>query len=345
MIRAAGVRITICLYMRAGRYQAMHVTVLCLTVVAAVGMNGRQRCDDIKAQLDVVSDQIKQAERAQHEQQHDLTAAAATAHSTSSSIDHNHTTSRASSRSVSPPALDSRSASPARQDDDLETKVPGGKQEKKRKRTPESLPDPRSKGEHEKKRHRAAERDGSKKTTRQVPIEEAPGDKDRKRTAGDISADVRGGHRPAGKEVEAAQKKGNPAVGGVNELPQLKKKRHLLYKQLQEARQQVVQVYVTVFCFSVVTLSGSSPSPHSKKCCGCYGCSCIVGQHIRIQRTHILIHVTRVACMDFLLAAQERWRPYYHVTTVITVSSIVCYCYRFIQQRGHIPMRHRHIAS
>lgn len=229
-------------------------------------MNGRQRCDDIKAQLDIVSSQIKQAEHAQHEQQHDMTAAAAaaTAYAPSSSADHNYTTSRASTRSVSPPALDSRSESPSRQDDNLETKVPAGKEEKKRKRRPKSLldseTDPRSKEEEqEKKRHRAAGRDGCKKATREVPIKEAPGGKDRKRTAGDISAnEARGRHRLAGEEVAAAQKEGNPAVGVVNDLPQLKKKRHLLYKQLQDARQQVDWVSVTVLAFPFVILPGNN---------------------------------------------------------------------------------------
>ena len=216
-----------------------------LNVIAAVGMSGRQRCDDIKAQLDAVSDQIKQAERAQHEQQHDTTAAAATAHPSSSALDRNHASSKALKRSVSPPVLDSRSESPAKQGDDLETKVPADKHEKKRKRRPDSLPnsetDLRSQEGQETKRHRGGEREGRKKTTREVPINKAPGGKDSKRTAEDISGDAaRGRHRPAGEEAEVVQKEGNQAVEGVNDLPRLKKKRHLLYKQLQEARQQVL---------------------------------------------------------------------------------------------------------
>lgn len=254
---------------------AICMLILVGCVVAAVGVSGRRRCDDIKAQLDVASDQIKQAERAQHEHQHEPAAAA---HPTSSSAEQKHASSRASSRSVSPEALNYPSESPARQLDDLKTKVPSGQQEKKRKRSPRSLPnpetEPRSREEQERKRYRAAGREGSsKKSTKEVPIEKAPGGKHRKHTAGDISADpARGRHRPGSEEVEAAQKEGSQAVGIVNELPQLKKKRHLLYKQLQEARQQVICAFVTVFSSFGRDFATNS---HCNGC-RCSGWSCIV---------------------------------------------------------------------
>ena len=213
-------------------------------------MNGRQRCDEIKAQLDTVSDQIKEAERAQHEQQHDMTAAAGTADPSSSSIEQSRDTdpgrrSGRSTKSVTPVALGRPSTSPARQPEDLAAKVPSGKPEKKRKRDAEKSPDPetdsRSRQEQEKKRHRAGERDGTKKATRELPVEKLPGSKNRKHTAGDKPANAaRGGHSPASEEeAKAAPKEGDQAAQGPKDLPQLKKKRHLLYKQLQEARQQV----------------------------------------------------------------------------------------------------------
>ena len=78
---------------------------------------------------------------------------------------------------------------------------------------------------------------------REVPVkkvsEKLPDGKQRKHIAGDIRADAaRGKQGPTSKE-EVASKEEVQAVKGPKDLPQLKKKRHLLYKQLQEARQQV----------------------------------------------------------------------------------------------------------
>lgn len=217
-----------------------------LYVAAAASMNGRQRCDDLKAQLDTVSDQIKQAERAQHDEQHELAAAAATDHPSSSSIDPKPGKPK---RSVSPD-LNHRSESPARQPDDSAANAPFGNQDKKRKRHPEKPPDPkdsRAKEDQEKKRDRASEREGVKKAAREPPSKKVPeklqkrlpGGKQRKHTAGDKTADSsEDRHSHADKEVEALPKDSVQAEDPKN-LPQLKKKRHLLYKQLQEARQQV----------------------------------------------------------------------------------------------------------
>ena len=219
-----------------------------LYVAAAASMNGRQRCDDMKAQLDNVSDQIKQAERAKHDQQHDLAAAAATEHPSSSSTGPKP---GKPSRSVSPD-LNHRSESPAKQPvDDSAANAPFGNQDKKRKRHPEKSPDPekdsRAKEDQEKKRHRASEREGVKKAAREPPAKKVPeklqkklpGGKQRKHTAGDKTADAaESRHTHADKEVEGLPKESVQAEGPEN-LPQLKKKRHLLYKQLQEARQQV----------------------------------------------------------------------------------------------------------
>ena len=214
-------------------------------------MNGRQRCDDMKAQLDTVSDQIKQAERAQHDQQHELAAAATTDNPSSSSIGPKPGT---PTRSVSPD-LNHRSESPARQPDDSAAKAPLGNEDKKRKRHSEKLPGPekdsRAKADHEKKRRRAAETEGVKKAAREPPAKKVPeklpeklpkklpDGKQRKHTAGDMTADAaQGRHSLADKGVEALPKERLQAEGPKN-LPQLKKKRHLLYKQLQDARQQV----------------------------------------------------------------------------------------------------------
>lgn len=207
-------------------------------------MNGRQRCDDIKAQLDTVSDQIKEAERAQHEQQHDSNAAAVTVDQFSTST---HPKTGTPTRSVNPD-LDHCSESPAGQSDDSAAKAPlPGHQDKKRKRRFETSPEPekniRAEEDQEKKRQRTAEREEVKTAIREVPVkkvsEKLPDGKQRKHKAGDIPADAaRGRHGPTSKEA-VAPKEEVQAVQGPKDLPQLKKKRHLLYKQLQEARQQV----------------------------------------------------------------------------------------------------------
>lgn len=224
------------------------VSELYLHVAAAASMNGRSRCDDIKAQLDTVSDQIKQAERAQHEQQHESTAAAATVDPSSSSVNPKP---GKPTRSASPD-LNHPLEFPARQSDDLAANAPPGNQDKKRKRHSEKSPDPeeifRAKAGQEKKRHRTAEREGVEKVTKELSVKKVleklpkklPDGEQRKHIAGDITADAAGGrHSLAAKEVEAPPTEGVQAEG-TKDLPQLKKKRHLLYKQLQEARQQVL---------------------------------------------------------------------------------------------------------
>lgn len=207
-------------------------------------MNGRRRCDDMKAQLDTVSDQIKQAERAQHERQHELPAAAAAGTPSASSVDPKPRISRSMS-----PELDHRSESPGRQSDDSAAKAPSGK---KRKRNCEKLPAPgddvSAKADREQMRQRAGEREGVKKATNQLPVkklsEKVSDGKKRKHAVGDIAADAARGRSSSADEVKeegewVACKEGIPGMEASRELPQLKKKRHILYKHLQEARQQV----------------------------------------------------------------------------------------------------------
>lgn len=224
-------------------------------------MNGRRRCDDMKAQLDTVSDQIKQAERAQHDRQHELTAAAAVGAPSASSVDAKPRKSRSKS-----PELNPRSESPAGKSDDSAANAPSGHQDKKRKRVSEKSPDPENnvspKEDREQMRQRATEREGVKKASKQLPVKKLskklPDGKKRKHAAGDIAADsARGRHSPADKEeVEegVAAKEGIPGMEAFKELPQLKKKRHLLYKQLQEARQQVPSCCSMDLVFLVISI-------------------------------------------------------------------------------------------
>lgn len=210
-------------------------------------MNGRRRCDDMKAQLDTVSDQIKQAERAQHEKQHELPAAAAPAGTASASSGY---AKPRKSRSTSP-ELNPRSDSPAGQPNEPAARAPSGHQDQKRKRDLDKSPDPGddlgSKEDREQARERATQREGVKKASKQLPAKKlskkVPDGKKRKHAAGDIPAETaRGRHSPDDKEEEeegVASKEGTSGMEASRELPQLKKKRHLLYKQLQEAKQQV----------------------------------------------------------------------------------------------------------
>lgn len=223
---------------------------LYLYVAAAASMNGRSRCDDIKAQLDTVSDQIKQAERAQHEQQHEMTAAVAAAATVNPSSSYINPKPGQPARSASPD-LNHLSESPAKQSDDRAAKPLPSHQDKKRKRHSEKSPDPeessRAKDDQEKKRHRTAGREEVKRVTKELSVKKVPeklpkkltDGEQRKHTAGAITAAAAGGrHSLADKEVQALPTEGVQAEG-PKDLPQLKKKRHLLYKQLQEARQQV----------------------------------------------------------------------------------------------------------
>lgn len=209
-------------------------------------MKGRQCCDDIKAQLDQVSDQIKQAEHAQHAEQRDSATAVAPVPSSSAARqlhDAKHGRSRSSSRSVSPAALDDLR--------DQESNKLAPNREKKRKRDDhESSGSDSDSGlrdkHHEKKRAGPPEARGSKKTAKELPVEKLPGSKQRKAKAGDRKADAEGRRTsPVAPEEEdqakaRSTKDQDKAVGGPKDLPQLKKKRHILYKQLQDSRQQVL---------------------------------------------------------------------------------------------------------
>ena len=205
-------------------------------------MKGKQCCDDIKAQLDQVSDQIKQAEHAQHDSP---AAAAPVSFSAAPRQLHDsvHGRSRSSSRSVSPVALDNLRGHRSR-------KLPS-KEEKKRKRNEqESFESQSDSGLRQqldkKKKPRPPEDRGSKKTAKELSVEKIPSSKQRKPKAGDINADAASrGTSPAASDEEEHQgearvtKVKDKLVGVSKDLPQLKKKRHMLYKQLQDARQQV----------------------------------------------------------------------------------------------------------
>ena len=225
-------------------------------------MKGRQRCDDIKSQLDTVSDQIKQAEHAQHEQQRDSSRAAAKAvrpfsATTEPAQADEHSRSKRSSRSVSPaPITDPKDHESEDRSHD--------KQEKKRKRHDHrSLEVSRpsdavlAEDEQAKKRQRAPDsRGANKKQTRELSVETLPGHRQRKGTEKMTADASEQGASPAAAFEEEEDKyrlpekdqgirdeNGGQAADGARELPQLKKKRHLLYKELQEARQQVLLLF------------------------------------------------------------------------------------------------------
>ena len=239
--------------------------------VADASSKARDRCDDIKAQLDAVSDQIKQAEHAQHEADSkpatpDATSPSDPAQPHATKIDKSKRSSRSSSP-VDPTGFDrskrsSRSASPADPTDardpaqNLTRRQPEGSQcheheraagdhpKKKRKRAAVAPGDDEvqlregsaeramSDSQGRKRRYKAGAAGNNGASPEEGPAERAPGGR---RGDKEEEEELRGKRKQGGQVKEGVVSKA-PQAG---DLPGLKKKRHLLYGQLQEARQEV----------------------------------------------------------------------------------------------------------
>lgn len=195
---------------------------------AAASTKGRQRCDDIKAQLDAVSVQIKQAERAQHDpvpDRHDSPDALSPS-----------STHVPNSRSVSP----SDSVKPL----GVGPRHHGGRA---RSQTPPKRAHHAQRGGETEEEHSAQQQAKRPKpaSADQVSGRTANGGKARPAAKGNFKRPAE--HIAAGEAKRHKQNHREPKDGKPDEpdqarpadLPGLKQKRRLLYGQLQEARQQV----------------------------------------------------------------------------------------------------------
>ncbi|KAA6418527.1 MAG: hypothetical protein FRX49_11473 [Trebouxia sp. A1-2] len=210
---------------------------------AAKSSKGRQRCDDIKAQLDATSDQIKQAERAQHAQQDEPNLKATTPEPEQPQGSHLDR-SKQSSKTANPADLNDLRNHDQHLEASVAEELTAGMRQKKRKREAGDIghdPDPVS-------REGAAERATAGIQKKTNGSEARGGDEAQARDA--LSERLPPGSRSAKPHTEeqrrdlAKQKirekvQKVPKASQAGDLSALKKKRHLLYGQLQEARQEI----------------------------------------------------------------------------------------------------------
>ena len=212
-------------------------------VAAAKSSKGRLRCDDIKDQLDATSDQIKQAERAQHAQQ-DEPNLKSTAPEPEQPHGSHLDRSKRSSRSASPADPDDLRDLDQHHEASAAEKLTAGVRQNKRKREAGNIGhDPehvsregsaeRATAGIQKKTNGSEARGGDKAQTRDGPSERVP--------PGSRSAkpDKEKQTRDLAKQTGREKRGETPRAPQPGDLPALKKRRHLLYGQLQEARQEV----------------------------------------------------------------------------------------------------------
>jgi len=215
----------------------------CFSVAAAKSSKGRQRCDDIKAQLDATSDQIKQAERAQHAQQDEPNLKSTVPEPEQPHGSHLDK-SKQSFRSENPADLNDLRDHDQRHEASAAEQLTAGVRQKKRKREAGDIghdPDPMSReGSAEratagiqKKTNGSEARGGDKAQARDgSPERLPPGSRSAKPHTEEQRKDL--------AKQKGREKRGEtPKAPQPGDLPALKKKRHLLYGQLQEARQEV----------------------------------------------------------------------------------------------------------
>ncbi|KAL0017843.1 hypothetical protein WJX77_008034 [Trebouxia sp. C0004] len=209
---------------------------------AAKSSKGRQRCDDIKAQLDATSDQIKQAERAQHAQQDEPNLKSTAPEPEQPPGSHLNRSMR--SFREGPADLKDLRDHDQQNEASAAEKLTAGVRQKKRKRVAGDIGhdlDPvsregsaeRTTAGIQKKTNRPDARGGDKAQARDGSSERLP--------PGSHSATphTEEQRRDLAK-LKSREKRGEtPKATQPGDLPALKKKRHLLYGQLQEARQEI----------------------------------------------------------------------------------------------------------